>query len=187
MPATTFDTGKRTTDCSGDHTVMAKQVRPWLAKPGTVAALRVQVSDGEPASRSHQGQRHAPQQKSGCTGAIYLCKPSERESLARLGASMYDRRLQPSCQQSRGDPERSSSFPDTGHCPAVKRTPIDRPLVKWRAKPRRRSVGIFTVVDHAHPVFRSLGCTSMADAHQTPIWIRYGRIARQGATASALG
>src|SRR6516164_3007278 len=30
---------------------------------------------------------------------------------------------------------------------------------------------------HAHPVFRSLGCTSVAHAHQTPIWIRYERIA----------
>ena len=30
---------------------------------------------------------------------------------------------------------------------------------------------------HAHPVFRSVGCTSVADAHQTPIWIKSGRIA----------
>jgi hypothetical protein len=59
--------------------------RPWLAKPGTVAALRVQVSDGELASKSHQGQRLAPQQKSGCTGAIYLCKPSGTESLDKWG------------------------------------------------------------------------------------------------------
>jgi hypothetical protein len=29
----------------------------------------------------------------------------------------------------------------------------------------------------AHPVFRSVGCASVADAHQTPIWIKSGRIA----------
>ena len=35
---------------------------------------------------------------------------------------------------------------------------------------------------HAHPVFHFRGCTSAADAHQTPIWIRCGRIAHPGAT-----
>jgi hypothetical protein len=57
-----------------DHAVMAKQVRPWLAEPSRSAALRVRESEWEPASRSHQGRRHTPQQKSGCTGAIYPCK-----------------------------------------------------------------------------------------------------------------
>src|ERR1700720_4113086 len=70
---------------------MANQVRPWLVEPRTSAALRVRRSDWEPASQSHQGQRHAPQQKSGCTDAIFPCKPSRAESLARLGASMYER------------------------------------------------------------------------------------------------
>src|SRR5580700_5933127 len=68
---------------------MANQVRPWLVKPRMSAAPRVRESDWEPASQSHQGQRHAPQQKSGCTGALSPCKPSRTESLARLGASMY--------------------------------------------------------------------------------------------------
>src|SRR6516164_8704030 len=79
-------TGNHTTDCSGDHAVMANQVRPWLAESEVSAALRVRQSDWEPASQSHQGQRLMPQQKSGCTGAIYPCKPSRAESLARLGA-----------------------------------------------------------------------------------------------------
>src|SRR5262249_46886557 len=39
---------------------------------------------------------------------------------------------------------------------------------------------------HAHPVFRSLGCTSGADAHQTPIWIRDGSATREEVGASAL-
>ena len=32
------DTGDQTTDCSGVHAVMARQVRPWLAKPTMSAA-----------------------------------------------------------------------------------------------------------------------------------------------------
>src|ERR1035437_8458947 len=36
---------RNSTDCSGDHAVMAKQVRPWLAKPSTSAALRVLQTD----------------------------------------------------------------------------------------------------------------------------------------------
>jgi hypothetical protein len=71
--------------------MMARQVRPWLEHPRTSAALRVRESDWEPASRSHQGQRQAPQQKSGCTGAIFTCESSRTESLAKLGASMYGR------------------------------------------------------------------------------------------------
>jgi transposase len=39
------DKGVHTTDCSGDHAVMARQVRPGLAKPRTTAAPRVQDSD----------------------------------------------------------------------------------------------------------------------------------------------
>lgn len=35
------------------------------------AALAVRRSEWEPISQSHQGQRHKPHQKSGCTGAIY--------------------------------------------------------------------------------------------------------------------
>ena len=48
-------------DCSGDHAVMAKQVRPWLEKPRMSAAPRVLQSDWEPTSSSHQGQWHKPQ------------------------------------------------------------------------------------------------------------------------------
>jgi transposase len=35
-----------------------KQVRPWLAEPKTAAAPRVHVSDREPTSQSHLGQRN---------------------------------------------------------------------------------------------------------------------------------
>lgn len=37
--------GEQTTDCLGDHEVMARQVRPWLAKPAPDEAPRVRVSD----------------------------------------------------------------------------------------------------------------------------------------------
>ena len=63
-------TGEHTTDCSGDQAVTAKQVGPWLAKPRTAAAPRVRESYREPISKTHQGQRRKPQQKSECTGAI---------------------------------------------------------------------------------------------------------------------
>ncbi len=43
---TTTSTGEEpTTDCSGDHAVMARQVRPWLANPRMTAAPRVRQSD----------------------------------------------------------------------------------------------------------------------------------------------
>jgi len=40
-------TGDHTTDCSGDHAVMANRVRPWLEEPRTSAALRARESDWE--------------------------------------------------------------------------------------------------------------------------------------------
>jgi hypothetical protein len=48
----------------------ALQVRPWLTKPRTAAAPRVRESYWESISKTHQGQRRKPQQKSECTGAI---------------------------------------------------------------------------------------------------------------------
>jgi transposase len=45
-------TGEHTTDCSGDHAVMAQQVGPWLVKPRMTAAPRVRVSDREPISQT---------------------------------------------------------------------------------------------------------------------------------------
>src|SRR5450631_4485274 len=62
---------------------MANQVRPWLVKPSTSGAPRVRKTDWEPASQSHQGQRHAPQQKSECTGAS--CPASHQELKAWQG------------------------------------------------------------------------------------------------------
>lgn len=52
------------------------------------AALAVRRSEWEPISQSHQGQRHEPHEKSGCTGAIY---PSNHHELIawQTGASMY--------------------------------------------------------------------------------------------------
>ena len=60
-----------TTDCSGDHEVMAKQVRPGLAKPEGDTAQQVRLRDREPTSESHQGPRRKPHPKSECTGAIF--------------------------------------------------------------------------------------------------------------------
>jgi len=76
---------------------------------------------------------------------------------------------------------KKAKFPRSGH-------PLTGPLsIGVRNRRRIEPSEDSRLSVHAHPVFRSLGCTSVADAHQTPIWIRYGRIARQGATASALG
>ena len=47
-PAAAIDkttSGRYTTDCSGDHEVMARQVRPGLAKPVVAAAPRVRASN----------------------------------------------------------------------------------------------------------------------------------------------
>src|SRR5580700_2974277 len=70
---------------------MAKQVRPWLMKPVNGRALtsarkQMGVSQQNPSGTA----AFAPQQKSGCTGAIETCWPRHaKKSLARLGASMY--------------------------------------------------------------------------------------------------
>ncbi len=56
---------------------MAKQVRPWLAKPKMTAAPRVRESDWEPISQTHQGQRLKPQLKSECTGQSDPVSPHE--------------------------------------------------------------------------------------------------------------
>lgn len=37
--------GRNTTDCSGEHEVMVRQVRPWLTKPVLAGAPRVRVND----------------------------------------------------------------------------------------------------------------------------------------------
>ena len=79
----------------------------------------------EPASRSHQGQRHTPQQKSGCTGAIYPCKPSRPESRARLGASMY------------GHPARPFGFPESGHGRAAQ---VNRAGYQWPCSSRDKNL-----------------------------------------------
>jgi len=63
-------TGEHTTDCSGDHAVMAKQVGPWLEKPKASGAPRVRDTEWEPTTKTHQGQRRKPQPKSECTVAI---------------------------------------------------------------------------------------------------------------------
>src|SRR5215472_16951806 len=94
-----YATGNHTTDCSGDHAVMASQVRPGLAQPKTSAALRVRKSDWESTRRSHQGQRHRPQQKSGCTGAIYPCKPSKLKAWQGWARPCTDDRFVHGCQR----------------------------------------------------------------------------------------
>lgn len=58
------------------HTVAVQQPVELLARQChdriiDTAALAVRRSEWEPISQSHQGQRHEPRQKSGCTGAIY--------------------------------------------------------------------------------------------------------------------
>jgi hypothetical protein len=87
---------------------MANQVRPWLIEPKTSAALRVRKSEWEPASKSHQGQRHTPQRKSGCTGAIYPCKLSELKAWQGWG--------RPCTELQRKDlPARMPPFPEWVH------------------------------------------------------------------------
>jgi transposase len=48
---------RRFPGCSGEHAVMARQVRPWLIKPAPVNAPRVQHGNGASTNRFHQGQR----------------------------------------------------------------------------------------------------------------------------------
>jgi transposase len=79
--ARSFDNGRQLSAWLGlvprQNSSGGKATLLGISKRGDVYALRVRKSDWEPASRSHQGQRHLPQQKSGCTGAIYPGKPSE--------------------------------------------------------------------------------------------------------------
>lgn len=62
---------------------MAKQVRPWLAKPAPDEAPRVRVCDrgvNEQIPLGTAAQKAAS--KSECTGAIFTFEPSQIESLA---------------------------------------------------------------------------------------------------------
>ena len=66
--------------------VMARQVRPWLAKPAPAEAPRVRVSDRGADQQIPSGTASSSsQQKSGCTGAIFTFVPSRTESLANRG------------------------------------------------------------------------------------------------------
>jgi hypothetical protein len=64
------------TDCTGNHAVMAEQVRPWLVKPAVRLAREVRKSDRAPTSTSHQGPRQIAASESECTGAIFTFTPS---------------------------------------------------------------------------------------------------------------
>ena len=65
---------------------MAKQVRPWLAKPVPDEAPRVRVSDRGANQQIPSGTAaKKPHLKSECTGAIFTFEPSLIESLANRG------------------------------------------------------------------------------------------------------
>ena len=65
---------------------MAKQVRPWLAKPVRNKAPRVRVSDRGANQQIPSGTAaKKPHLKSECTGAIFTFEPSLIESLANRG------------------------------------------------------------------------------------------------------
>ncbi len=73
------------TDCTGNHDVMAGQVRPGMAEPVSSWALRVRHNDQAPFSKFHQGPRRRPHQKSGCMAAIVTFLTSRNERLANRG------------------------------------------------------------------------------------------------------
>jgi hypothetical protein len=62
---------KATIDCSGDHDVMARQVRPWSTKPGNVRALASAKKRGGNDQRNSSGTADQPQLKSEWTVGIY--------------------------------------------------------------------------------------------------------------------
>ena len=68
---------------------MAKQVRPWLAKPAVRLAREVRKSDGAPTSTFHQGPRQTVADEVrmyGCNLYLYAVMNWE---LGKPGASMY--------------------------------------------------------------------------------------------------
>jgi hypothetical protein len=79
------------TDCTGNHDVMAGQVRPGMAEPVSSWALRVRHNDQAPFSKFHQGPRRRPHLESGCgpartaMAAIVTFLTSRNERLANRG------------------------------------------------------------------------------------------------------
>jgi len=71
---------------------MAQRLDLGWPNPERLQHLECAKAIAEPASKYHQGQRLAPQQKSGCTGAIYPFKPSSIESLDKWGRPCTDAR-----------------------------------------------------------------------------------------------
>ena len=51
------------TECSGDHDVMARQVRPWSTQPDSNLALQARPTDEASISEFHQEQRHPLDQR----------------------------------------------------------------------------------------------------------------------------
>src|ERR1700687_4695179 len=75
-------------DCTGEHDVMARQVRPRSGKSALPQGLRARVGDKNPISKFHQGQRLSPRESpdvwlqsllTGCHGLRAW----------QMGASMY--------------------------------------------------------------------------------------------------
>jgi hypothetical protein len=68
--------------------MMAKQVRPWLAKPAHCEAHQVHHLVGGANQHIPSGTSALPNLKSECTGAIFTYPPASRK-LGKKGASMY--------------------------------------------------------------------------------------------------
>lgn len=77
------------TDCSGDHDVMASQVRPWSIQPDSSLALQARPTDEASISEFHQGQRHRLDQSPNVRLQSLPFEPSPIECLANPGATMY--------------------------------------------------------------------------------------------------
>jgi hypothetical protein len=70
--------------------MMARQVRPWWAKPDLHRERKARQTVEEPASVFHQGQRRNASHKVRMYGCnLYLLSKSLIESLAKREASMY--------------------------------------------------------------------------------------------------
>jgi len=72
-------------DCSGNHDVMARQVRPWRTEPDWLKAPLARHIDGGVRQHIPSGTEAKPLLKSGCMAAIYVLLAVIHEGLCKQG------------------------------------------------------------------------------------------------------
>jgi len=74
--------------------MMARQVRPWQAKPILHRERKARESVKDPASRFHQGHKtYCLDQESEYMAAIFTCLLSSIDRLTKRGATIYVSKL----------------------------------------------------------------------------------------------